>query len=1169
MTEAGGPTTHAGITYQNSIAALYLGRMLDTALRPIRDRVIKVRTEVPADVDDIQIWMADGSIKMIQAKTKLKSSGTAWRKIWLDFKRALDANSASQTLILSLTVGENTNLSSNLRECTERAESSVSYDEYSRRLTKPQIKLVENIANVLSVDHSSAMSLLSKIMIEIIPKEFIERDYAPQWMPRSAPLSFSIFQLLRDHCASRSAQRALFLPEPLREFLKNEHKIDILYPLDWGADAYRSIVVEQANVVIPGTSFSKKIDDSFPWPICCPFDNNREADFDDEATSYSEEVYIKSVDMRRFPSRNFNRVVLVGGAGLGKSVVSSAIAGRLAKNGKLPVTIKIPTFCKNDYTIDEFLSKVINPEFSINIDWQHAAEKGRVVLILDGLDEVAPAHRQLVLERLKVYSARYPLVPWLLTVRDATAINIAIAGELIEIKPLDNIAVQKMIEFYRSEDKKNIVEAFSKLLSNRPDLSRLVRIPLFLALLCVTSKDLKRPPSNRSELLEDYLSILLKPEFHKPSDVRGLDAIAIRSISEKVAFDALLREQIGVDEKLLLMSMDALGLDNSVDVVANTLTTCGMLKRSGPTKLYFPFPIIQEYLAGCYLAEEAAESIPNRLGEVIKKPWAQAIQFALEKHPAPESISREILDGDVDAFSTHLRLLSRCVANGMPCTPEIRTEITDGLVEFWRKAGWELKERVGQLLSEAFYNPLTPRLREALFERRFLHCGLGQIVTNIDDDKLTIEVLGALLNSGEKHLYNLAELQIAVDKVAERAFDLYINLAQNPDESDLESDDLEDMLSCLLSHLNTDNISQCKITNAAQNENLFLGLRLVCFLKIKKPIDDDLKSLIRIALARDGFYPRNAAFALLAEHTALSEIVLEFFSKPKTIEEDLYKFLDAIPKRDGPEFHLSLASNAKIPENVRLRSLVFAARYGSRSAMEELLSNIDINPAEIVTAALSLFGHHQSYELAKMAADELSNREWSRANKLSIASSLRTGMTTIFEMDSFQGGLLEYSPLHLGAPLFESLLEEWSDCPEFNTRDKTSYDLSLAHIGYEAAALRINERLIALLSANDVDLKNWETANLIGSAVRFLQRFGQYPTIETIESIIQKSSHNGIFPCFDLLAAIGTREALDILLWSYNGGTDEARGAAFTAIEKLAGRLGVLILDSDGKLGIK
>src|SRR5687768_3943132 len=53
VAEAGGPTTHAGIFYQNTIAGLYLGRMLDLGPRSARDRVTRVRLEAPEAVDDL------------------------------------------------------------------------------------------------------------------------------------------------------------------------------------------------------------------------------------------------------------------------------------------------------------------------------------------------------------------------------------------------------------------------------------------------------------------------------------------------------------------------------------------------------------------------------------------------------------------------------------------------------------------------------------------------------------------------------------------------------------------------------------------------------------------------------------------------------------------------------------------------------------------------------------------------------------------------------------------------------------------------------------------------------------------------------------------------------------------------------------------------------------
>ena len=68
MPESGGPTTQSGILYQNSIAALFLGRLCDATLRPESERVIHVRVETPDFVDDIVVTFADNHKTFIQAK---------------------------------------------------------------------------------------------------------------------------------------------------------------------------------------------------------------------------------------------------------------------------------------------------------------------------------------------------------------------------------------------------------------------------------------------------------------------------------------------------------------------------------------------------------------------------------------------------------------------------------------------------------------------------------------------------------------------------------------------------------------------------------------------------------------------------------------------------------------------------------------------------------------------------------------------------------------------------------------------------------------------------------------------------------------------------------------------------------------------------------------------
>ena len=121
MAEAGGTTTQSGIHYQNSIAALYLGRLLDSSQRVASQRVVEVRVEAPDHVDDIVTLHAGGGRSFIQAKEALSTTSEAWEKLWSAFaKQAHECNDAQYKLILAIgTISAEIDF---LRELCDRAK---------------------------------------------------------------------------------------------------------------------------------------------------------------------------------------------------------------------------------------------------------------------------------------------------------------------------------------------------------------------------------------------------------------------------------------------------------------------------------------------------------------------------------------------------------------------------------------------------------------------------------------------------------------------------------------------------------------------------------------------------------------------------------------------------------------------------------------------------------------------------------------------------------------------------------------------------------------------------------------------------------------------------------------------------------------------------------------
>ena len=121
MPERGGPTAQSGILYQNSITALYLGRLCDTNERLSADQVVRVRVEAPESVHDTVVSFADRHTAYVQAKERVDVGDAAWQKLWRDFAAQYQRSTFARTRDqLRLHVGEPRDEHVALRELADR-----------------------------------------------------------------------------------------------------------------------------------------------------------------------------------------------------------------------------------------------------------------------------------------------------------------------------------------------------------------------------------------------------------------------------------------------------------------------------------------------------------------------------------------------------------------------------------------------------------------------------------------------------------------------------------------------------------------------------------------------------------------------------------------------------------------------------------------------------------------------------------------------------------------------------------------------------------------------------------------------------------------------------------------------------------------------------------------
>ena len=496
-----------------------------------------------------------------------------------------------------------------------------------------------------------------------------------------------------------------------------------------------------------------------------------------------------------------------------------------------------------------------------------AAVAGSLGLLLDGLDEVSSDRRTLILERLKVYRASHPGVRWLMTVRDAAALAPPEGATMVELAPLQDEDIRSYVDFYRPGEP-GVAKALLDRIEFRPDLAHLARIPIFLALMLVMRQE--KEDLWRSDLLDTYLETLFRPATFKITEIDTIDTAVLQRIAERAAFESLETDWISVSIKLLARCVQDIAPTIRTDDVREALVRRGVLRSSALVRLSFPFPIVQEYLASAELLERHRDELAQRLVMIARRPWAQAIQFALERHPDPEPLIAQILEREDDVFHTGLRLLGRCLANGMAASAAQRHIMGDRFAPIWGRSSWRTSRLIEGIIVDVFSRPLHPAIRARLGDRWLIHHGADTIVARLRDAELSRWVLSELLDGDIEDMLNLGELQREVDRLGTVAFHLYIaRFRRSPGKvKDGQA------ISALIGHMKIGCVDAAAACAAASDEALPLEVRLASWSQSARELDDATVELILKGMASEGYHPMaSAALALSSPKINIASIV--------------------------------------------------------------------------------------------------------------------------------------------------------------------------------------------------------------------------------------------------------------------------------------------------------
>jgi hypothetical protein len=393
MVERGGPTTQSGILYQNSVAALYLGRLCDATQRPASDFLQKVRIEAPEHVDDIVVVFADEHKEYIQAKETIRVGDNAWQKLWknfLDQYRRKEFHNGADQLVFQ--IGEKQPKLDTLQELCNRAVANANIEVYKARLTLEQKSLLEKIRAILPIDSfadADFLEFLSHIRVECWDLSHIEKDLVPLWIPESNFPKKVIFRLLRDRVGGKARRRDEFTSHQLRESLKSELP-DLLFATPTEIESLREAIqssssqLRQHRCTIANTEYHLRretVDKIISW--------------------INSEI-----------SLDKNVSILLDQAGMGKSVVLHDVLCELENQGVDVLAIKADRQLANITQVSD-ISVSLNLPQPIEQLVSQLARLGPVTVIVDQIDalSLSLAHNQRSLDAVLDLIGRLRCIP--------------------------------------------------------------------------------------------------------------------------------------------------------------------------------------------------------------------------------------------------------------------------------------------------------------------------------------------------------------------------------------------------------------------------------------------------------------------------------------------------------------------------------------------------------------------------------------------------------------------------------------------------------------------------------------------------------------------------------------------------------------------------------------
>lgn len=418
---------------------------------------------------------------------------------------------------------------------------------------------------------------------------------------------------------------------------------------------------------------------------------------------------------------NEDNIVILGAAGSGKTTLLNYTAlcfsnNKYRKQKKYPKKIPVLLYLKdfkniinNDYTLLEAIKHNMNLQQLYfkkqdKIDYfdkwfEHKLEKGKVVIMLDGLDEVADKKYLRIVSRwVDVQTKKYNNNLFILTSRPHGYVENPIGGSIVcNVKDFNESQKKTFINnFYittykdrrdkldpstMAQTKKESIDLYRRIKENT-SIFNLSKNPLLLTMICLIHFNNKSLPQHRVELYEDVINVFLNKRLQEKNLQVTYSLEHKKILLKKIAFYLMEHEKrpFNVNEIKNAIKNEMKLLGNNVDIseFLNYIQHSSHLLTERKVNEYeFSHLTFQEYLSAIYIADN---NLINYLLERIKDDyWHETIVLYSAKNEATKILEKCIEILELNVTDIFLRFTLKIIEEGI-INNQIKVKF-DGLLD--------------------------------------------------------------------------------------------------------------------------------------------------------------------------------------------------------------------------------------------------------------------------------------------------------------------------------------------------------------------------------------------------------------------------------------------------------------------------------------------------------